>query len=473
MNFIGRVTELATLNAEYARGSGFVVVYGRRRVGKTTLIKEFIKDKRAFYFLATTESETQSRKRFASVLSRGMKNPMLAKVTFDDWLDLFQLVAEDHPDEEKVLVIDEFPYLVKTNPDFPSILQNAWDELLKDHHVMLILSGSLISMMKKHALSYDSPLYGRRTAQIRLMPLSFTEVYATQKMSFENAVMQYAITGGVPKYMEFFQSEEPLMEQIQHVILSKDGFLYEEPDFLLNEEVQAPVNYFSVRKARSDGNHKLSKIGLAIGQETSAITPYLKTLMNLGFVTKRVPVTEKNPERTRKGLYYVADNFIRFWFTYVYPFKGELELGNQQIVLDQMTKDFRQKFVAFTYESICREIFAELCRNQQIDFVPSRIGAYWCNDHEDDTEIDVAAVDHKNRRIFLGECKYHEKPVDVAVYAALQEKAMSPDLVKAFKDYEVMYGLFSKSGFTERLMRMAEKSSTLWLIQEDHLVIHP
>lgn len=473
MNFIGRVTELATLNAEYARGSGFVVVYGRRRVGKTTLIKEFIKDKRAFYFLATTESETQSRKRFASVLSRGMKNPMLAKVTFDDWLDLFQLVAEDHPDEEKVLVIDEFPYLVKTNPDFPSILQNAWDELLKDHHVMLILSGSLISMMKKHALSYDSPLYGRRTAQIRLMPLSFTEVYATQKMSFENAVMQYAITGGVPKYMEFFQSEEPLMEQIQHVILSKDGFLYEEPDFLLNEEVQAPVNYFSVLKAISDGNHKLSKIGLAIGQETSAITPYLKTLMNLGFVTKRVPVTEKNPERTRKGLYYVADNFIRFWFTYVYPFKGELELGNQQIVLDQMTKDFRQKFVAFTYESICREIFAELCRNQQIDFVPSRIGAYWCNDHEDDTEIDVAAVDHKNRRIFLGECKYHEKPVDVAVYAALQEKAMSPDLVKAFKDYEVMYGLFSKSGFTERLMRMAEKSSTLWLIQEDHLVIHP
>ena len=473
MNFIGRVTELATLNAEYARGSGFVVVYGRRRVGKTTLIKEFIKDKRAFYFLATTESETQSRKRFASVLSRGMKNPMLAKVTFDDWLDLFQLVAEDHPDEEKVLVIDEFPYLVKTNPDFPAILQNAWDELLKDHHVMLILSGSLISMMKKHALSYDSPLYGRRTAQIRLMPLSFTEVYATQKMSFENAVMQYAITGGVPKYMEFFQSEEPLMEQIQHVILSKDGFLYEEPDFLLNEEVQAPVNYFSVLKAISDGNHKLSKIGLAIGQETSAITPYLKTLMNLGFVTKRVPVTEKNPERTRKGLYYVADNFIRFWFTYVYPFKGELELGNQQIVLDQMTKDFRQKFVAFTYESICHEIFAELCRNQQIDFVPSRIGAYWCNDHEDDTEIDVAAVDHKNRRIFLGECKYHEKPVDVAVYAALQEKAMSPDLVKAFKDYEVMYGLFSKSGFTERLMRMAEKSSTLWLIQEDHLVIHP
>ena len=186
------------------------------------------------------------------------------------------MVADDHPDEKKVLVIDEFPYLVKTNPDFPSILQNAWDEVLKDHNVMLVLCGSLISMMKKHALAYDSPLYGRRTAQIRLMPLQFTDVYAAQNLSFEQAVEQYAITGGVPKYMEFFQTDEPLVEQIRRVVLSKNGFLYEEPDFLLNEEVQTPINYFSVLKAISDGNHKLSKIGMTMEQDTSAITPYLE-----------------------------------------------------------------------------------------------------------------------------------------------------------------------------------------------------
>ena len=363
MDFIGRTSELATLNAELEHGSGFVVIYGRRRVGKTTLIKEFIKDKRAFYFLATTESEAQSMKRFAGVLSRTTKNPMLSKVTFTDWLDLFQVVADDHPDEKKVLVIDEFPYLVKTNPDFPSILQNAWDEVLKDHNVMLVLCGSLISMMKKHALAYDSPLYGRRTAQIRLMPLQFTDVYAAQNLSFEQAVEQYAITGGVPKYMEFFQTDEPLVEQIRRVVLSKNGFLYEEPDFLLNEEVQTPINYFSVLKAISDGNHKLSKIGMTMEQDTSAITPYLKTLIDLGFVIKNVPITEKNPERSRKSLYYVSDNFIRFWFRYVYPFKGELELDNQQIVLDEMGKDFKQKFVAFAYESICRNIFAERGRS--------------------------------------------------------------------------------------------------------------
>ena len=368
---------------------------------------------------------------------------------------------------KKVLVIDEFPYLVKTNPDFPSILQNAWDEVLKDHNVMLVLCGSLISMMKKHALAYDSPLYGRRTAQIRLMPLQFTDVYAAQNLSFEQAVEQYAITGGVPKYMEFFQTDEPLVEQIRRVVLSKNGFLYEEPDFLLNEEVQTPINYFSVLKAISDGNHKLSKIGMTMEQDTSAITPYLKTLIDLGFVIKNVPITEKNPERSRKSLYYVSDNFIRFWFRYVYPFKGELELDNQQIVLDEMGKDFKQKFVAFAYESICRNIFAELCRKGQIDFEPSRIGSYWCNDNEGDTEIDVAAVDNQHKRLFLGECKYHAKPVDVAVYSALQEKGQSKELTAAFKGYEIVYGLFSKSGFTDRLVEMAAENSNLILIQED------
>ena len=477
MDFIGRTSELATLNAELERGSGFVVIYGRRRVGKTTLIKEFIKDKRAFYFLATTESEAQSMKRFAGVLSRTTKNPRLSMgeiivitsgkggvgkttTTANIGTGLAKL-------GKKVLVIDEFPYLVKTNPDFPSILQNAWDEVLKDHNVMLVLCGSLISMMKKHALAYDSPLYGRRTAQIRLMPLQFTDVYAAQNLSFEQAVEQYAITGGVPKYMEFFQTDEPLVEQIRRVALSKNGFLYEEPDFLLNEEVQTPINYFSVLKAISDGNHKLSKIGMTMEQDTSAITPYLKTLIDLGFVIKNVPITEKNPERSRKSLYYVSDNFIRFWFRYVYPFKGELELDNQQIVLDEMGKDFKQKFVAFAYESICRNIFAELCRKGQIDFAPSRIGSYWRNDNEGDTEIDVAAVDNQHKRLFLGECKYHAKPVDVAVYSALQEKGQSKELTAAFRGYKIVYGLFSKSGFTDRLVEMTAENSNLILIQED------
>lgn len=471
MRFIGRKNELHTLNTEYNRNSSFVVIYGRRRVGKTTLIKEFLKNKTAFYYLATEELESQSMKRLANVIARTTKNTLLQKIEFTDWLDLFQLIADYKPEEKKVLVIDEFPYLVRTNSAFPSILQNAWDEFLKDSNVMVILSGSLIGMMQKHALSYDSPLYGRRTAQMRLTPLSFTSIYETQNLPFEQAVEQFALTGGVPKYLEFFEDGRPLEEQLKDAVFSKNGFLYEEPNFLLKSESLTAVNYFSIIKTIADGNHKLGKIASALGQESSSLTPYLSTLSDLGFIEKRTPITEKNPEKSRKGLYFIADNFLRFWFCYVYPYKGELELDNMQIVLDEIHKDFKEKFVAFAYEDICKDIFAKLCSNNAISFVPSRIGSYWLNDYDGDTEIDVMSVDHQNKQVFAGECKYHTKPVDAPVYFTLKEKVdNASEIRKSFPKYNVIYGLFSKSGFTKRMLDIAKENPNILLIHEDHLL---
>ena len=471
MKFIGRKEELEKLEAEYQRDESFVVVYGRRRVGKTTLIKEFIKNKTAFYYLATEELEAQGMKRLAGVIGRATNNSLLNKAVFNDWLDLFQLVADYKPNEKKVLVIDEFPYLVKTNPAFPSILQNAWDELLKDNNVMLILSGSLIGMMLKHTLSYDSPLYGRRTVQMRLSSLPFNDVYMASGLTFERAVEQYAITGGVPKYLEFFEDGRELVDQIKDVVLNKSGFLYEEPFFLLRSESLSAVNYFSIIKTIADGNHKLGKIASTLNQDTSSITPYLSTLTELGFIEKRIPVTEKNPEKTRKGLYFISDNFIRFWFHYVYPYKGELELDNVQIVLDEINKDFKEKFVAFAYEDICKEIFQNLCKKGSVDFVPSRIGSYWLNDINNDTEIDVMAIDNQNKRVFVGECKYHIKPVDAQVYFSLKEKVENNDEIKkAFPGFELIYGLFSKSGFTNRMLDIAKENADILLINEDTLL---
>lgn len=471
MRFIGRKNELHTLNTEYNRNSSFVVIYGRRRVGKTTLIKEFLKNKTAFYYLATEELESQSMKRLANVIARTTKNTLLQKIEFTDWLDLFQLIADYKPEEKKVLVIDEFPYLVRTNSAFPSILQNAWDEFLKDSNVMLILSGSLIGMMQKHALSYDSPLYGRRTAQMRLTPLSFTSIYETQNLPFEQAVEQFALTGGVPKYLEFFEDGRPLEEQLKDAVFSKNGFLYEEPNFLLKSESLTAVNYFSIIKTIADGNHKLGKIASALGQESSSLTPYLSTLSDLGFIEKRTPITEKNPEKSRKGLYFIANNFLRFWFCYVYPYKGELELDNMQIVLDEIHKDFKEKFVAFAYEDICKDIFAKICSNNAISFVPSRIGSYWLNDYDGDTEIDVMSVDHQNKQVFAGECKYHTKPVDAPVYFTLKEKVdNASEIRKSFPKYNVIYGLFSKSGFTKHMLDIAKGNPNILLIHEDHLL---
>ena len=471
MKFLGREKEILVLEKEYNRDGGFVVIYGRRRIGKTTLIKQFIKSKTAFYFLATKEVESQSMKRFAGVIARTTGNSVLQKAAFSDWLDLFQAVADYKPDEKKVLVIDEFPYLVKVNDSFPSILQNAWDEILKDSNVMLILCGSLISMMKKYALSYESPLYGRRTAQMRIAPLPFTTVYENQKLSFEEAAEQYSITGGVPKYMEFFSDGQPLYEQIKENVLSKNGFLYEEPNFLLTDEVQVPTNYFSIIKVIADGNHKLGTIAGILGLETSALTPYLKTLSELGFIEKQVPVTEKNAEKTRKGLYFISDNFLRFWFRYVYPYKGELELDNTQISLDELDKDFKEKFVAFAYEDICKEIFARLCSDKAIDFTPSKIGSYWLNDKSGNTQIDVMAVDTVNKRLFAGECKYHNQPIDADVYFELVKKVdNSSEIKSAFKGYTVIYGVFSKSGFTSRMTDISNSNPNLFLNNETSVV---
>lgn len=471
MKFLGREKEILDLEKEYARDGGFVVIYGRRRIGKTTLIKQFIKSKTAFYFLATKEVESQSMKRFAGVIARTTGNSVLQKAAFSDWLDLFQAVADYRSNEKKVLVIDEFPYLVKVNDSFPSILQNAWDEILNDSNVMLILCGSLISMMKKHALSYESPLYGRRTAQMRIAPLPFTTVYENQKLSFEEAAEQYSITGGVPKYMEFFSDGQPLYEQIKENVLSKNSFLYEEPNFLLTDEVQVPTNYFSIIKVIADGNHKLGTIAGILGLETSALTPYLKTLSELGFIEKQVPVTEKNAEKTRKGLYFISDNFLRFWFRYVYPYKGELEIDNMQISLDELDKDFKEKFVAFAYKDICKEIFARLCSDKAIDFTPSKIGSYWLNDKSGNTQIDVMAVDTVNKRLFAGECKYHNQPIDADVYFELVKKVdNSAEIKSAFKGYTVIYGVFSKSGFTSRMTDISNSNPNLFLINETSIV---
>ena len=468
MKFVDRIDEAARLKDALAREkSSLVVMYGRRRLGKSTLIKRVLSDNDV-YFLADRSEGQHQRALLAKVIAQVF--PDFDKLTYPDWESMFRAVNY-RTDKHFTLCLDEFPYLVKTNSAFPSILQNVWDEILKDSNVMLILSGSFISMMQKHALSYDSPLYGRRTAQMRLAPLPFTDIYAVQKMPFDQAVEQYAVTGGIPKYLEFFEDGRPLEEQLKDTVLSKSGFLYEEPNFLLKSESVTAVNYFSIIKTIADGNHKLGKIAGILGQETSSLTPYLSTLLDLGFIEKRMPITEKNPEKSRKGLYFIADNFIRFWFRYVYPYKGELELDNMQIVLDEMHKDFREKFVAFVYEDICKTIFVELCRNEEITFTPSRSGSYWLNDFDGDTEIDVVSVDHQNKRVFAGECKYHAKPVDAQVYFALKEKVNNAtEIRKAFPGYEVIYGVFSKSGFTQRMLDIAKESADILLVNEDHLV---
>jgi len=315
-------------------------------------------------------------------------------------------------------VIDEFQYLVNGNPAYPSIFQKAWDEILKDNQVTVILCGSLISMMTTRVLSHSSPLYGRRTAQIRLQPLKFQEFReAFPDKSFAELTELYAVTGGVPKYIEFFDNSLSLWENITDTILNKSGFLYEEPLFLLEKEVREPANYFSIMKVISMGNHKLAKIAGCLEQKTNSIIPYLSTLAELHLIEKRIPVTEQNPEKSRKGLYYINDWFIAFWFQFVYPYRSELEMDNIGYVLNKIRNSFIENHVSYVFEAVSREILISLCMNGKIDFHPSKVCAYW-NQH---TEIGVVAVDNDNHKIFAGECKYYENLVPADVYFDLKK----------------------------------------------------
>ena len=457
MKFIGRKNELERLEKEYKREVSFVVVYGRRRVGKTTLIKEFIKDKKALYFLAGEETDRQNLDNFTEKLRNFTVNSILDGARYEHWRNAFGAFADSFPDEKKVLIIDEFQYLVSSNPAFPSIFQQIWDEVLNDRNVMVILCGSLISMMTSQVLSHSSPLYGRRTAQIRLQPLSFEEFsLAFPDKSFSERAELYSVTGGVPKYIEFFMNDDNLWENIVENILDKSGFLYEEPIFLLEKEVRETLNYFSIMRAISLGNHKPAEIATVLEQKSTALMPYLTVLIELHLVERRIPVTETNPEKSKMGLYYINDHFMDFWFKFVYPNRGELEFGNTNYVLEKIKRNFIDNHVSFVFEDISREYFMSLCRSHTVEFMPSKIGSLW-NKHD---QIDVCAVDEESKTVFLGECKYYEKSVPADVYFDLVKKTGNFPAINAYK---VKYGVFSKSGFEQRLSDLEKENETLML----------
>lgn len=459
--FIGRQAELDALNREWHRGNAFAVIYGRRRVGKTTLIKQFANDKPTLYFLASKENEEINRKRFATAVADFIDNELLAQAQFDDWRPIFRALADAQRNRPFVLAIDEFPYLITVNRAMPSIMQYAWDEVLSDSGVTLILCGSSISMMQDEVLAHESPLYGRRTAQLRIKPLPFTEIReAFRTVSFEHVVEMYALSGGVPKYLEFFNPEDDIMENIRDNVLSTNGFLYEEPEFLLSEETRGSVNYLSLLRAVALGNRKSAEIATFLRRKGADLTPYIQTLISLGFLERRVPFNERYPDRSKNGLYYIADSFLLFWLTYVQPFQGELELGNMNPSLEAIRRTFVTSLIPFEFERISAETLANLCRTGDISFNPSRISGYW--NRTGSIEIDVCALDATDNKQFLGECKYYDsKPVGMAEYHALKKKA---DLVSNDTNKPPLLGLFSHTSFSPELLELAHENERLILI---------
>lgn len=460
--FIDRKKELEFLNKEYQKKeSSLVILYGRRRIGKTSLIKEFGKNKDIIYFLATEESEKQNIEAFQKLVAENLKNTLLSSMQVKDWEILFKQIAENSTKNKKVIVIDEFQYLGKINVAFPSIFQKIWDEILKDKNIMVILCGSLINMMESQTLNYNSPLYGRRTGQIKLKQIPFENYkeFFNYKITEKELIEKYALTGGVPKYIESFKEKKDIYEEIKENIMNKQSYLYEEPLFLLRNEVLEVGSYFSIIKSIAAGNRKLGNIASNLSVSPTSLSKYLQTLINLDIIEREVPVTESNPEKSKKGQYKIKDNFIAFWFQFIYPNKAFLEIEKDNIVLNKIKENFIDNHVAYVYEEVCKEKMWNLNASGKLGITFDKLGRWWNNQEE----IDLIGINQENGKdIIFGECKFYtNKLMDSKIYYKLKEKAKLVEWNK--ENRKEKYILFSSNGYTEELKKLAKTKEDLIL----------
>lgn len=462
--FIDLEAELQALEREYAReGSSFVVVYGRRRVGKTELISRFIRNRRSLYYLATEEPELQNLESFQSVAADFLHSDLLRAARISRWEDVFREIARTcgPTDERAVIVIDEFQHLGRANPAYPSIFQRIWDTMLKDANVMLVLCGSLISLMRNQVLSEESPLYGRRTAQIRMRQIPFLHYREfLPGRSTRELVERYAVTGGVPKYIELFEDEKDVYSAISANVLDRSGFLYDEPNFLLQREVPDVGTYFALIRAIAGGAHRPSEISRSFGIKQTSLNKYLKTLIDLDVLERQVPVTESNPDKSKKSLYRIKDNFLQFWFRFVLPNLSYLETGRTAAVEKRIREHFIDGHVAYVYEDVCRERLWDLADSGELGFVPEHVGRWWSGSDE----IDVVGLSASEGRAVWGECKFWKDPVGANVLRALEEKAAR---VPWERDRRTdAFALFSASGFTDELREIAASRGDVVLVDD-------
>ncbi len=370
--------------------------------------------------------------------------------------DAFEYIVR-RIDDAFVVVIDEFSYLVEEDESIPSVFQRIHDDILAETQVSVILLGSSISMMEEGALSHESPLYGRRTGQWKLTPLRFVDACRFfPAYSITDLIRVYAVLGGVPAYLEQFDPEASVPDNIRERVLSKGTFLYEEPEFFLRQELREPATYMAILEAMAAGNTRVTEIANAIGRDASGMSRYLQNLQRLEVVDKLVPVTEPN---RKQGIYTICDHFFEFWFRFASPNLSDLEQGNVDPVAKSVMSGLNEH-TSWVFEDICRQAV----QHPNFPISVSRTGTWWY----DEEEIDVAAVSEDDERLVLGECKWTSSPVDDGLLTALEGKASSVRW-RGVNRTEYLV-LFSKSGFTESLRETANERDDLLLYGLPELV---
>ena len=460
--FIGREKELSALNRLYDSDQfEFAVMYGRRRVGKTAILNEFVKDKPAICFTGVETSEKQNLENFSrSILEFG--TGALLDSSFASFQAALEYVFQLATKQRTILVIDEYPYVARASKSLASTLQLVIDKYKDTSKLFLILCGSSMSYMEDQVLAYKAPLYGRRTAQFKVQPFEFREAchYFT-KLSGDNKALAYGIVGGTPQYLLQLDDNCSIEENIKNIYCNPVSSIFEEPHNLLKQEMREPAIYNAIVTAIATGASKLSEISNKVGEDTSVCATYIKNLMSLGIIKKEMPYGDSS---ARKTIYSIEDNMFRFWYRFVPENMSIISRGAAELAYNRI-KPHLPDYMGAVFEEICKQYLWSLLLKGKcaIDFTD--IGRWWGTDPKtrQQLEIDIMGTADKNTALF-GECKWKNEKIDLGILETLVEKS------KLFHYENKHYYLFAKVGFTQGCVDKARGMGNVTLVGYEEML---
>lgn len=454
--FIGRNSELQQLNTLYKQDKfQCVIIWGRRRVGKTTLINEFCKDKTAIYFTGIESTAKDNLENFSKSIAAINGSSDNAPV-FKDFRSALININGLAQKKKIVLIIDEYPYLARSYKPISSVLQELIDNTLKANpNLFIILCGSSMSFMEKQVLGYQSPLYGRRTAQFHIKPFNFYEVASYYKnFSPEDIAAVYGITGGIPLYMSFINDKLSLKENIINNFLTPSGYMYEEPNNLLNQELREPAIYNAIIRAVATGSSKISEIASKVGIDNAKASNYIDKLIELGIIEKETPAGA--PKSSRKTIYGIKDGMFRFWYKFIPQNNVLIQRGKAETAWQNIEPQFSD-YMGKVFEDICADYLWENYESLPVSY--QQIGRWWGANPKLKREEEIDIVAYADNKAILCECKWRNEKADKNVLETLLERRK---LLTHFD--ECYYYIFSKACFTKSCIELAQADNKIRLI---------
>ena len=459
--FYCREEELRTMNNRYKKDHfECVVIYGRRRVGKTALINEFCKGKPTVYFSALNASSQENLEALSKAIYTCQNSDSTSAPTYRSYEDALEAITGMAMEKRLVFVIDEYPYLAKAEKSISSRLQHIIDHSWQGSRIYLILCGSSMSFMEYQVLGYESPLYGRRTAQFKIQALTYREITEFHpELKAADQALLYGVTGGIPHYINKLDVESNLDEALLENLFSTSSYLFEEPENLLKQELREPAIYNSVISAIAAGASRSNEISTKVGLESGVCAKYLKVLLDLGILKKETPITEKPGKKT---IYAIDDNFFRFWYRFVPRNMSVISAGRMRLIYEQAVKRFYPDYMGLVFEKMCQEYLLRYAKDLPI--LLSNVGQWWGTDSKTrrEVQIDIVGAPVDGNEYLIGSCKYRNEKIGIEELELLRRYAA------VFRQNGIFrYYIFSKGGFTPALLEAEMQGEVTLLTLED------